>query len=125
MHIYGVHLTLKAYKHSTNDIKWKGRQRRLKSQQQSAWVQTPFSTHSRPIFLPATWGLVLLFVLFTSHMNLVKMSAMEPAVDKLEALVIITSFLLPFDDCLCIKSTNNVYCTSCFSVISSLDSLLV
>ena len=35
MYIYGVHLTLKAYEHSTNEIEWKGRQRRLKSQLQS------------------------------------------------------------------------------------------
>ena len=60
--IYEVHLTLKAYKHSTNSIKWKGRERRT----EISTTKQMNCTYALPTYIrPGALGLALLVVLFT------------------------------------------------------------
>lgn len=91
----GVQLVLQACEHSANDIKF-----------QSAKAASETHTYALPTYIrscPLGPSNTFRAPYITSNM-----SAMEPAVDKLEALVIITSLLWPFSIRLCIKSTCNV-----------------
>lgn len=95
----GVQLALQACEHSANDIKF-----------QSAKAASETHTYALPTYLRScTLGPSNTFrAPYITHKFDLNMSAMEPAVDKLEALVIITSLLWPFSIRLCIKSTCNV-----------------
>lgn len=80
----GVQLVLQAYEHSANDIKFQSE----KGASETHTYALP--TYIRSCTLGPSNTFRAPYITYKFDLN---MSAMEPAVDKLEALVIITSFL--------------------------------